>query len=268
MSTPKALVIGIDGVRYDTLLEARTPRLDALAADGFLVDSPLYPRQQEPTVSGPGWSSVATGVWPDRHLVRDNTLAGNDLASHPDFLTRLTRAGRRTFAGLGWAPLGEIFGKEIDARVVRDAENEGFAEADLWVLADAVEQLGRSTLDAAFVYIGAVDECGQENGTGPAYTDALEQADEQVGLLVGAVRSRGTYADENWLVLVVTDHGHVDAGGHGGQSEVERTSWLLASGGGVARPERTVEVVDIAPTVLTHLGVPIDADWQPDGTAL
>ncbi|MQA76705.1 MAG: hypothetical protein GEU88_20805, partial [Solirubrobacterales bacterium] len=98
-------------------------------------------------------------------------------------------------------------------------------------------------------------------GTGPEYAAALERVDHHVGLLIDAVPGRATYRDEDWLLLALTDHGHVDGGGHGGQSEVERTSWVIASGAGLGQPHRLVEVVDVAPTVLGHRGVPVHPSW-------
>lgn len=55
------LVIGIDGVRPDVLRDVPTPNLDALAQAGVLRDDA---KTGLPTVSGPGWSSFLTGVWP------------------------------------------------------------------------------------------------------------------------------------------------------------------------------------------------------------
>lgn len=267
-SSPKALVIGLDGVRYDTLLRTPTPRLDELADNGFLVKSMLYPRRPEETSSGPGWSSVGTGVWPDKHLVKDNSFEGNRLSAYPDFLTRLQQAGRQTYAGLGWQPLGGIFGDGVGTRLVRDAANEGFDVADGHVVPHACEHLAGADVDAAFVYIGAVDQCGHEVGAGEAYAEAIRKADEKVGRLLDAVASRPGRAEEDWLVLAVTDHGHRDEGGHGGQSEVERTSWVVASGAAVKEPDRAVEVVDIAPTVFAHLGLRVEPGWSLDGAPL
>lgn len=266
--TPKVLVVGIDGVRHDTLVHTPTPRLDALADSGFLTKSLLYPRRPEVTASGPGWSTIATGVWPDKHLVRDNSFEGNRLTSYPDFLTRLQHAGRRTYAGLGWRPLGDVFGEGVGTRLVRDAAREGFDVADGHVVPHACEHLAGADVDAAFVYVGAVDECGHRTGTGDAYVEALRRADAKVGRLLDAVASRRDHAAEDWLVLALTDHGHRDEGGHGGQSEVERTSWVIASGGAVKEPDRPVEVVDIAPTVFGHLGLPVDPAWGLDGRSL
>src|SRR5699024_5200510 len=66
-----------------------------------------------------------------------------------------------------------------------------------------------------------------------------------------------------WLVIVTTDHGHLDEGGHGGGSWQERQSFVVAAMVGGCSPTRTAdswaesaENIDIAPTALSHLGVP------------
>ena len=56
----KLLVIGLDGVRVDVLAAAHTPHLDSLNAEGTISHSA---QTRPPTVSGPGWSSMLTGVW-------------------------------------------------------------------------------------------------------------------------------------------------------------------------------------------------------------
>ena len=56
---PKLLLIGIDGVRPDVMAEVATPNLDALATDGLLVSDV---RTTSPSLSGPAWSSMLTGV--------------------------------------------------------------------------------------------------------------------------------------------------------------------------------------------------------------
>ena len=72
-----ALVIGIDGVLVDGLMAADTPVMDSLAHAGAytwnafaggLVGEP----SQQATSSGPGWSSILTGVWFDKHNVPNN----------------------------------------------------------------------------------------------------------------------------------------------------------------------------------------------------
>jgi hypothetical protein len=75
--------------------------------------------------------------------------------------------------------------------------------------------------------------------------------------LLAALRSRPGYADERWTVILVTDHGHVDEGGHGGDSDVERTAWVAASGPGIeaGAEHGPVRHVDVAAHVFEALGL-------------
>ncbi|MEV0317208.1 alkaline phosphatase family protein [Streptomyces sp. NPDC050658] len=85
-------VVGIDGAMLGRIEEAEAPTLAALMADGQTSRTSLPCSPHHPTLSGVGWSSIATGVWPAKHKVRDNTFAGNDFAACPDFLTRIEQA--------------------------------------------------------------------------------------------------------------------------------------------------------------------------------
>ena len=64
----------------------------------------------------------------------------------------------------------------------------------------------------SFVYLGGVDITGHVTGAGGAYRAAARAADQRVGRLLGAVLSRRSYQRENWTIVVVTDHGHLDGG--------------------------------------------------------
>ena len=82
-----------------------------------------------------------------------------------------------------------------------------------------------------------------------------------------AVRARPTYDDEDWLVLVSTDHGRRPDGGHGGDTAEERTIFYLASGPSAARgrPEGDVGIVSVVATALAHLGIDLAPEWDLDG---
>jgi hypothetical protein len=86
-------------------------------------------------------------------------------------------------------------------------------------------------------------------------------------MLIEAIRERPTFEDEDWLILVSTDHGRNDAGGHGGNSPSETTIFYLASGPSVqpGRTECPPEIVDVAVTALAHMGLGPDSAWDLDG---
>ena len=46
--------------------------------------------------------------------------------------------------------------------------------------------------------------------------------------LLEAIAQRDSYDEEDWLILITTDHGGVDSG-HGGQSDEERITWLASN---------------------------------------
>lgn len=273
---PRVLLVGIDGVRADVLAEVPTPNLDALAADGLLVTNA---RTTRPSVSGPAWSSMLTGVWPDKHGVTNNEFTGARYDVYPDFLTRIERSRPElsTAAIVDWLPLARrdagtpTISDAVDERHVLDGYELGWAEADTQSVERAVELLRDAGPDALFVYLGNPDETSHEHGSiGAEYRAAIELADRHVGALVDAVRARSTYADERWLILASTDHGRRSDGGHGGDSPEEMTIWVLAHGLARVDPAALgrVDIVDIAPTALTHLGLGLDSAWALDGTPL
>lgn len=271
--TPKVLVIGIDGVRPDVLAEVDTPNLDALAAEGVFVPDA---RTGFPTVSGPGWSSLLTGVWPAKHGVVDNEFTGKRYDRFPDFLSRIeeVRPELSTFAIADWTPLVQAqdgsptISDRIDDRRVLDGYEIGWAQADELTVQQAVEVISEGNPDALFVYLGNPDETSHAHGSiGSEYRGSIGLADRHVGRLVAAVRARAGYEGEDWLILSSTDHGRRIDGGHGGDSPEERTIYFLASGPSVrsdAVPDSTF-VVDVAVTALVHLGIPIDPRWELDG---
>lgn len=269
---PKVLVIGIDGVRPDVLEELDTPSIDALRAAGAYAGDV---QSQAQTISGAAWSSILTGVWPGKHGVTSNDFHGNDYATYPDFLTRLENLEPEfgTFAVVDWPPLGTeasggpLIGDGIDAKLAFDGDEAGYRTADSLSVAAAIRYLRNQDPDAAFVYIGYPDLAAHEHGArAPEYRAAIEIADAQVGQLLAALRDRPTFTHEDWLILIVTDHGHRDEGGHGGTTPDERGVFYLASGPSASRGFDTPpNLVDVAVTAMAHLGIQLRSSWDLDG---
>ncbi|MFI6323282.1 alkaline phosphatase family protein [Nonomuraea sp. NPDC050556] len=265
-SVDKVLVIGLDGLRYDRIAPADAPNLDALIATGTFGTSLLYANPMAATSSGPGWSTIATGVWPDRHGVKDNSFTGRRYDLYPDFLSRIeaVNPAMNTFAAFDWKALSDYgtFGPAIDNRVVFDGDTNGFPAEDERVTQAAEPVLRDQNPDASFVYLGNIDIAGHNSGAASkGYLDAIKASDAQIGRLLAAVRARPTYASERWTVIVATDHGHTDAGGHGGSTIEERRTFVLASGPGIAAgaTPRDTRLVDVTATVFTQLKLPVPA---------
>ncbi|MCF3122541.1 alkaline phosphatase family protein [Streptomyces arenae] len=264
--TPKVLVIGLDGALLNRIKDADTPTLKGLMGAGLTAPSALYAQPLAPTSSGPGWSTLITGVWPDKHKVVNNEFTGHQLAKYPDFMTRIEAAkpSLRTYAVASWAPITDIvFSAKVDARVSTPS-----AEYDAGTTSRAVAEVANGNPDAVFVQLDNVDHAGHESGAASqAYLDALHGVDTQVGQILAAVTSRATYGSEDWLVMITADHGHTDAGGHGGSSWAERQTFMIATGGTVTpgSVRHDVRMPDIAASALAHLGVAVDPAWGLDG---
>ena len=271
--TRKVLVIGVDGVRPDVLADVATPNIDALIADGTYADNA---RTGLPSVSGPGWSSFLNGVWPDKHGVTNNDFTGKRYEEFPDFLTRIeqVRPELNTFAVVDWLPLVQAddglptISDDVNVKHILDGYEHGWAEADSMSTDLAVAHLRDADPDALFVYLGNPDETSHQTGSiGEEYRSAIALADREVGRLMDAMRARTDFAQEDWLVIISTDHGRTEDGGHGGDTPEERTIFLLVSGPSAAKgaPADSTSIVDVSVTALAHLGIAIDPAWELDG---
>ncbi|MEU0296689.1 alkaline phosphatase family protein, partial [Streptomyces microflavus] len=274
----RVLVVGIDGVRLDTLARVPTPHLDTVADAGFLA--PVTVADSTPTMSGPCWATIVTGVRVTKHAVWSNDFSGHRLGVFPDFTTRLARQdGRRTYVAAAWEPLvtvadgGPLFRRPTRLTHHAPAADtpQAWENADEATVRDAVTVLTHEDPEASFVYLGAPDETAHHLGCGSAYEQSIASADRRLGRLLTALRTRPSYEEEAWTVLVVTDHGHRDEGGHGGNSEAERTAWLACAGPDItagARPLRPVRHEDVAAQVYAALDRTPDSHWTLDGTAV
>ncbi|MEV8390841.1 MULTISPECIES: alkaline phosphatase family protein [unclassified Streptomyces] len=267
--TPKVLVIGVDGALLSRIKDADAPNLDRLMATGLTAPSALYANPMAPTMSGPGWSTIITGVWPDKHKVKDNNFTGQQFARYPDFLTRIetARPALRTCAVSSWAPLTDtVFSSKVDTRISTPG-----AEYDTGTTSRVVAELGSGNPDAVFVQLDNVDHAGHSYGAASRqYLDAIHGVDSQIGQMLAAVNGRSTYGSEDWLIMVTTDHGHTDAGGHGGSSRPERETFLIATGPTVTAgsTRHDIRMPDVAASALAHLGIAIDPAWDLDGRPL
>ncbi|MFD7877207.1 alkaline phosphatase family protein [Streptomyces sp. NPDC059766] len=265
-ATPKVLVIGLDGALLTRIKDADAPNLDALMAAGLTAPSSIYANPLAPTLSGPGWSTLITGVWPDKHNVKDNAFTGARFTQYPDFLTRAETAkpSLATYAVSSWAPITDtVFSGSVDTRVSTPS-----AEYDTGTTARAVARLRDGNPDAVFVQLDNIDHAGHSYGAASAqYLAAIAGADAQVGQMVAAVRSRATYAAESWLIMITADHGHTDAGGHGGSTPPERQTFLIATGPTLSpgSVRYDVKMPDVAASALAHLGIALDPAWGLDG---
>ena len=115
-----------------------------------------------------------------------------------------------------------------------------------------------------FVHILQVDSAGHAHGhDSPEYHDAATRADALVGTLVAAA------PDARWFLL--SDHGHLPHGGHGGEERAIRhvRGCIVGPGVGPGRGE-LVHVVDVSRAIADSVGakLPPESMARPLSVAL
>ena len=264
-----ALVIGIDGVLVDGLHAAATPVMDSLAASGafswdaFAGGLAGQPSQQA-TSSGPGWSSILAGVWLDKHNVPNNDFSEPNYDQYPHFFQRIKESRPDAYLSsiVNWTPINDKILRAEDYQ----ARGDDAAVADL-----ASAHLTEQNPDVLFLHFDEVDGAGHKNGYYadiPAYTKAIARVDSLVGAVLAGLKKRTTFENEEWLIMITTDHGGRKKG-HGGQSPEERRIFIIANGPGIKTgvvspgPGHVV----VPSTVCAFLGIPIKKTWGWEGTA-
>jgi predicted AlkP superfamily pyrophosphatase or phosphodiesterase len=280
--TRHVLVIGIDGCRPDALAAAETPHLDALIKSGMYFDGTdiVSPDRKNPanTVSGPGWSNLLCGVWPDKHGVLDNKFTEPKYDQFPHFFARLkeARPDAKTASFSDWGPIKDNITRGGDL-VVDFSPPPGVKGPDAYETGDiastaaCVEYLGKEDPTAVVLYLGQVDETGHALGFHPSvvqYRNAIERVDTHVGQVMTALARRPNAKTEDWLMIVCTDHGGTGTDHGGGHKNWDiRRTFLIVSGKSAkkGRSEEPTYQVNVVPTALEHLGVALRPEWDLDG---
>ena len=254
-SQTKVLLIGIDGLILQRAIDSgRAATLATLRADSYFSEMVI----DMPTVSGPSWTTLLTGVTQQIHKVIDNDYRNHNLAAAPDLLTQaaMLNPGISTYAAAGWPPLidpsdvGPVIRTRIEDQssgkhsiFVRDGETNGYEAVDVEIAHDVLRAIRDLAPDMSFVYFCGADEAGHVDGTlEGSYFDAIERIDGLVAQLHHTILVRSQLHDEKWLIVITTDHGHRDEGGHGGDSPQERASFVIAHGVGMQHPRWPAQI--------------------------
>ncbi len=236
--TERVVLIIVDGLRVDasrtmrSLARLRAAGIDAEAASHY------------PSLSRPNYVSILAGVPPQWSGVRSNEY---------DQPVPLDSAPRRAkAAGLGVSFISQVasgprvmFGVHVDHAPIapRAPDLEATVLASLY-----------GTHELIAVLIGAVDDEGHAHGgASEEYAAAVAWADAMLERLLRRIDL------QRHTVIVVADHGHIDAGGHGGLEPEVMAVPLVMAGAGIrpGAPLVRAEIIDVAPTVCALLGLPM-----------
>lgn len=239
----KAIIIGYDGCRADVLNEVQ----DDNSAIGLLLDdgSELYlsycggvpypAENTQDTSTAPGWCSILTGKWADETGVTANgitkevepktlltSLVEDGYAESSTFITRWKGHFDRE---------GATYNDEMQY-----CEDEGLnvtfnrCKDDTASFDATIAEINKADCsDFIFVIYEPTDSTGHNMGftyNSPYYKDAFIEADSYGYDTIDAIRSRETYAEEDWLIIITADHGGIGTD-HGGSSIQERMTFYI-----------------------------------------
>lgn len=277
-STHKALLIGVDGMQYEKLQEAiqqgMAPNIAGLKLAKSYIGGVGATSTEQSTLSGPGWTTILTGSWVNRHKISENNDSLRNQA--PSLFKQLKTAEpqRKTASIVSWNTINDNFADDIAHGYINLAIK--CSGIDPCVADKASYELEHGQSDLVFAHFNEPDNTGHNHGFTPKYQNAIQGVDAQVGQLLSALeRRKNTYPDEDWLVIVTPDHGRrLPEGKHHGQQTLsEKTTFIAMNKPG--NLQLTTPIIDpvnpghsglygfasqadITPTLLNHLGVKPD----------
>ena len=167
--------------------------MDALIASGSVTYNAfaggvLGTPTQQSTSSGPGWSSILTGVWKDKHGVQDNSFAGDNFAEFPHFFRRVKELDpdANLSSIVSWGPIDDNIVAAVDAWTTLRARGSGATAAirDRSVRDQAVSYLNNSDPDVLMLHFDQVDIAGHSvgyNAAAAGYRAAISNVDGYIG---------------------------------------------------------------------------------------
>ena len=251
-STQRVVIVLIDALRYDTSInESTMPTLNKLRSQG----AQAMMHSQTPSYSEPGYTTILTGAWP---WVNDGPAFNLDYAEIPtwtqdNLFSAAHRAGLTTaISGYNWFEK-LVPQNAVDLHFYTPGEDQ---KADEDVVAAALPWLKDNQAQLTLIHIDQVDYAGHHQG-GPRsvnWTNAAKRADTLLAQIAA------TLDLQKDTLLVISDHGQIDAGGHGGQDPICLKEPFVLVGAGV-KPGNygDVNMVDVSPTLAALLGVNLPA---------
>lgn len=252
--TDQILILFVDGMRYDKMLEANTPNMDSLMTNGTTYSNyhailPSYSRVNYAAFST-GSTTNMTNVFANGF---DDELELPTLYSliDSDYLNKslITSSG-------AW---NNFLGRDSDV-VVKVEEEPTTQQEDLKIRDATLATIPGNFSQIQFVGFDAVDSAGHDFGAASnTYIQIIENTDSYIGEILDLYDSLGQL--DNTTIVLFSDHGHEDVGGHGGETYDQTHGSLILAGKGITNKgvisDELTRINFITPTLLAMLGIPL-----------
>ena len=239
----KAIIIGYDGCRADILVEMRDEKsaISSMLHDGASLNLSYcggvnYPTTNtQDTSTAPGWCSILTGVWADKHGVTANDITKS--LDHKTLLTTLVEENvidSSTFITKWKGHFDRKNATYLEEKAYCEKNNLNVSfnrlkndEASHEYTLNEVSK--KDCADFIFVIYEPTDSAGHNYGftiNNPRYKEAFCTADQYGLEAIDAIKARATYDTEDWLIIITSDHGGIGTN-HGDASIQERMTFIV-----------------------------------------
>ena len=292
--TRKAMYIIIDGVSREFLGETKPTTIFDIAKTGSYADAyaggEIGGISHSPTISAIGYTNILTGTWMNKHNVRGNS----DIHTNYNYwsLFRIAKAQKRPvktalfsswadnrtlLVGAGRPETGNLKidyvydGYDLDKKNFPDKPRElRIYDVDSVVCRNTAECVRRDAPDMSWVYLWYTDDAFHLTGYSSFSKEYMIKEDRLLKQIWDAIKYREKNFDEDWLLIVTTDHGREEHGfNHGGDSAGERGIWMVSNRSDMNSEwgSESLSQVDINPSICRYMGfsVPRDVAWEQDG---
>ena len=290
----KVVYIVADGIPADYVERVHPKTIFEIAQQGAYsrayTGGEIDGYSQTPTISAIGYTNILTGTWMNKHNVNGND---NLKPNYPYWsLFRIAKEQpRKVTTGLfsSWTDNRTVLigankpetnnlyidyvadGYDIDkVNYPKKKDDLQIFDIDSTVAEKAALCIKEKAPDLSWVYFWYTDDAFHIYGDGEYSDFYLNKTDKLIAKIWESVQYREKNFDEEWLVIVTTDHGREETGhGHGGQTERERTVWISTNLKAVNQHFHSpdLSLVDINPTICHYLGfqLPQEVKFEQDG---
>ncbi len=241
----KAIFIGYDGFRADGINNIKDEEKSAVMYVKSLgglyhtFSGGISGKNEQATSTAPSWMAMLTGGWGEYNGITDNSQMKKEGVD--TFLTTEAKAGHYCSFTTSWREHTELsYRPDIADSIKQNISVEYNHEIDdtatyyqilKYVSKPAgMQKTAEEDPDCIFFTLEYTDHAGHSTGyhSDKNYIQACKDDDAYGYDIVKTIEARDTYDEEDWLIVISTDHGGKGKG-HGGQSSLERLTWLATN---------------------------------------
>jgi len=210
----KVLLVIVDGLSGSAVQAIEPEGLTSYTRNGLVTYGSLAdPTTNFEVTNASVATALLTGVNSAKNKVVSDDLSVLDAAQYPTVFSKLKNVGegRRSTFFTSSDSYKMYLGK--DATVDKKDDDAAVTTA-------AVNNLKADSADLNVVHLADVEKAGNQHGFGEqfaGYVDAIEAADKRIQQLVETIKSRSSYNNENWLIVITS--------GKGGNPSAPRTDF-------------------------------------------